>query len=263
MNTQRLVSEPYLQLYNQYFTLNTLAATGMKFYLAAKGTLPLLSRNMDDYDPVLTSLHLAYLDLLETQDRSAFVGIMDAYRHFLSSVLFAVLKADNRMLKSLGKSYTVNQVMQFETLEDFLEAVAEEYVHALAYKSFAEFVATMKKDFNIEIMTPQEVEEVVYYIELRNIFVHNNGVVNKVFLKKVGSRGEVHKVGDRAVVPTEAISRLYEVVLKSAERLDGTMVKKYTLPTVPFEPLVGQEAQERMEQLHHQMFVAMPQNTTE
>lgn len=156
--------------------------------------------------------------------------IVDNFLVYMKDLLALIFRTKPETLKS-GEQERVDFILQYSTMEDFIFALAEKRVEKLSYKVMRELSDYFKKDLGLELFKSyKDFESAVRLIELRNIIVHNRGIVSNTFKKRLpdypASVGESIKF-DPGTVVDDAV-----FLSKSVDNIDIRAIDKFSLPCV-------------------------------
>lgn len=154
---------------------------------------------------------------------------VDAYLTYLVGILTRIFIARPETLRSESQ-VPVSLVLQHESMESLIRTLAEDEVNRLAYRSIRDLVKEVERRTGLVLFEDTEKAlRVVELVEVRNLVVHNNGIVNKIFAKRlpqyVDQIGRPVKIADHAF---DAVSILTE----AAEMLDREAREKFSLDAV-------------------------------
>jgi hypothetical protein len=151
---------------------------------------------------------------------------------YLSEILQEVVRKRHEILRS-SERLTTEEALQFSRLEDLVAFVADRKINELTYgglRAMNEFVFDL---LGVELFgNEQERMLVTILVELRNVHTHNRGVINQLFLNRVGSleyddfQFELNK---RYHVDLDHLAKLARASIDVAERLDISLAKKFGL----------------------------------
>ena len=118
-----------------------------------------------------------YCQVLLTRD-------IDAFQRYLTKMLSRIYTERPETLKTSEK-VEVREVLKFKNMEDFVSNIAEKRVLALSYKGMREILEFLEKTHGLKIdCNDSKLATATELIEVRNIVVHNAGLVNDLFLKR-------------------------------------------------------------------------------
>lgn len=85
-----------------------------------------------------------------------------------------------------NKSLTFEQITQFGSLDEAKEFLLEKEVHDLMYKGLDEWLLYIKKNLKLSMgyLDPFK-DQIVEIFQRRNLFTHNNGIVNNIYISRV------------------------------------------------------------------------------
>jgi hypothetical protein len=126
---------------------------------------------------------------------------VDAVDYYEAQMLRKSFKQRPELMRASEYSVQMSTVLQSSNIDEIILKVVERKVQELSYKGLAEIInylnATFKLKFDSKSPDYQEALEVFY---ARNIFVHNGGIVNEIYLQN--TRRADLKVGDRYPLTT-------------------------------------------------------------
>jgi hypothetical protein len=163
-----------------------------------------------------------YKDLLPEMILSRTV---DNFHNYLSDVLFILFRSRPETLRSSEK-VTVEEVLSANTMNEFVEDLAERRVESLSYKGFSSIYRYLIDQIGIRPGLKQPIlDGAIQAIALRNIIVHNRSRVSARFLKET-KRADV-KSGDTITV-TIAVAQEHIVSIESiAIGIDALLTEKF------------------------------------
>jgi len=177
---------------------------------------------------------IAQLLSSEFQDVRLFTEMMlcrgvDNYLTYISELLMLIYRSCPETMKS-KETVTFETILSHSDYDDLLRAISEEKVLSLSYKGYAELNEYLRDRMHFPIVVnEQSLLVATHLIETRNIIVHNSGIVNKVFLKKVPSyKGEL---GSR--IDLDPLTTLMQIgiLVGFAVTTDERAAEKYKIPT--------------------------------
>lgn len=126
-----------------------------------------------------------------------------------------------RYPQKLGKKkkVSVDVILRYEDLSNIHNAIIDEVLNELTYKSPKEFAESAVDIFGINLL---EIAAYHRYIEIkatRDIYVHNQGIANDIYLAKAGSHARA-KQGERLHLDNNYFLISYETCLKLLEELE-------------------------------------------
>lgn len=128
----------------------------------------------------------AWGELLFHHLQSEHARSVDNFLSFLSDSLRSLFEADHRTLHSYAdKEIRLEQVLRCSDRAELLSEVAEQIVSRASYAGVKDIVKLFQKHGVDVRLSDDELQGVVEAKAIRNIIVHNRGVVNDVFLSTV------------------------------------------------------------------------------
>lgn len=150
-----------------------------------------------------------------------FTRAVDGFLAYISDLMALMFHAKPGLL---GKStVTMEEVLQHATAADLLATVVERKVYDLSREGMKKLSEYVQRNYDFALFRDAaSLEQAVYINEIRNLIVHQRGIVNRKFLRLVPHRTE--KVGEKLNLTQEDFSRiesLNEVVTDIDSRAVG------------------------------------------
>lgn len=108
---------------------------------------------------------------------------VDNYLTYLAQLLAEIFRAKPEAMSSSKKTKTHAEILAFSSMAELRQALAEERVQALSYGNMEERT-TYLAERGLQLFNDDaEQRQVELWIKIRNLLVHNRGIVNTTFLK--------------------------------------------------------------------------------
>ena len=115
----------------------------------------------------------------------AFIYLVALFDSFLTDVFAAVLIERPETLKS-KKQLTYDRILELHQKGELVEFMARREINELSYKSMADQFDYYKAKFNIDLADSNvELAALVEIRARRNLLVHNNGVVDEIYMEAI------------------------------------------------------------------------------
>ncbi len=109
---------------------------------------------------------------------------VDAFQRYLTKMLSRIYTERPETLKSSEK-VEIRDVLRFKNMEGFISYIAEKRVHELSYKGMREILEFLEKRHGLKVdCCDSKLTTAIEFIEVRNIVVHNAGLVSDLFIKR-------------------------------------------------------------------------------
>lgn len=128
-----------------------------------------------------------------------------------------ILKYPNKIGKK--KQVSAEIVLKFHDVENIHNAVVNDILNELAYKSPKEFAESIQSIYGINLL---EISSYHKYMELkasRDIYVHSQGVANEIYETKAGTHARA-KSGQPLYLDNNYFLQSYESCLKLIEEME-------------------------------------------
>lgn len=150
---------------------------------------------------------------------------------YLSTLMTTVLEKFPGALKRSGAKYPLTYILDHEDMDDLRSAIIEDRV----FKASMDGVEELCRFFDgldFELLSADTVEALKPLIAYRNIHIHNNGVVNRRFLKHYPDLDL--QVGERVTYSREDLLMRLAELEQLVVNIDKRAVSKWGLATSPY-----------------------------
>ena len=162
------------------------------------------------------------------------VKAIEVCQTYIAEVLQLIYK---KHPASLGGSEKVEFafVLGFDSIEKLVSAVVEQRVQALSYKSMADLDAYVQKVSGFSLFVNEDQRQhASWLVEVRNLMVHNRGIVNGRFLDRQPVSD--YKIGDHLNISLSENSEHLIFLIDWIVDLDMRLIEKFSLPSLPRSP---------------------------
>ena len=174
------------------------------------------------------------LNLKGAQLALLLVNVADNYLAYLCELVTLILKSKPEALRS-SKTVTLEQVLSFDTISDFIEEQIESEVTGLAQKGYKE-IKNYFAELNLGLSDSEDdAKSITRVIEDRNLFVHRRGIVDRRYLRRLTEEGfntEGIPLGTKLDEWQELSHVGLTAILKSVLWIDQSAKLKYSLDEV-------------------------------
>lgn len=169
-------------------------------------------------------------DLLSLPDlilRMAYVHLITLFEAALSDVVRASLLHMPKMLKS-RRQMSYEEILSEADMSSLVKKIVEKEISDLTYGSVEEFVDYLKVKLNLPIeFLPEEIVQLSRCKGLRNLLVHNQGVVDARFLKD--RLDAQYALGDSVVIDLDDWDSAHQLFGRVIKALENSVVRKFRL----------------------------------
>ena len=123
--------------------------------------------------------------------------------------------------KKLGKNHSISteSILEVSTLEEVYMLAIDAKLYELSYKSARDFAIEAEKLISVNLLDCPSYHRYIETKATRDVYVHNRGIANKIYVAKSGSHA---RVDARKSLPIDTVYLLgaYEYCLQLAEWLE-------------------------------------------
>lgn len=167
------------------------------------------------------------------QSENMCIRVVDNFICFLSETIQSCMMKRPQMLCS-SEMIKVEDVIKFQNRRELLSFLIDRKLNELTYGGIKELENFLKERTGFSLTaTDEEKAFLTTSIELRNIYTHNRGVVNDIFIKRL--KGVKHDFtfvkGQRFHADFDIIAMSANCLLNIGKRLDGMAASKFRIRT--------------------------------
>jgi len=120
---------------------------------------------------------------------SALISLISAVEWFFSRLLHVHFGKHPQTAISSDKIFSYEDLTGFSTIEDARRNIIEKKVEDILRGSFSEWIKYFRSNLKLSMSYLDSVfDELIETCERRNLYVHNNGVANSIYLSKVSNK---------------------------------------------------------------------------
>lgn len=146
---------------------------------------------------------------------SSLISLITYFELLISNLIREYLEVNPYILNINEKHLTFELLSQLDSIDDALTHIKENEIEKLMYKGFKEWLVFLEQKIGIkEKLIGEEKDNINELINRRHLLIHNGGIVNTNYLKRVeiGDKNSDLKIGEKVVVDEQYL-------LKNLERI--------------------------------------------
>ena len=190
--------------------------------------------NIKDLSPffvIAPFIHLKYEvnSYEQIQCNMIFCYLHSVFDDFINSTINLIV-----LLHPLGAELTIDitpkELFECYDIDDIKKQIIRNKVDSLGYESLQGKMEFLKK--RGIVLSPSEdecIDDIILFCECRNVIVHNAGIVNRAFLKKISMtkyKG-TYSLGDTITLTQDYVAKLVETVVSFCNDLYDVVKRKY------------------------------------
>lgn len=171
------------------------------------------------------------------------VRAIDNFQVYLVDAIRAVLHKQPRVLADRKLELSLGQILKFESIDALAKDIVEGKLQSLSYQGFGELDEWCTSR-SIPLVVPDgSRSQLVEYIALRNIVVHNRGRIDERYADAVPSRrGEI---GKKRSISVDDLFQAMDILNRVAVYTDSALAGKFSLPQVGVRSELDQRSKDR------------------
>lgn len=219
-----------------FFTTELASRADFSRVTAAKTLMSLLEENdpkrLEYEEPIsnpdIAAKHLSRFRRVHSENLVN--NTVNAFNRYLSEAIQTCIVKQPRIFSS-EDMVPVKSIIGLSNMKDVIQILVERRVNKLAYGSITDIADYIYSHLGIRIFQTSDREAwVKLAIEVRNINVHNGGVVNAIFLDRVKDlRGQTFILGKRHHTDWDLYTSFTANLVRTACEFDEAITKKFKL----------------------------------
>lgn len=162
--------------------------------------------------------------------RSLFMQMFCEFDAFMGDLLKAIYLRNSELLKGISREISLADLLEYEDIEAVKMAMLDKEIETFRRDSYVDQFAQLEKKFGITLRKFSEWGQFVELSQRRNLFTHNDGMVNDQYLSVCGrechSFQERPKIGQTLKVDGEYIGHALLIMSKVGFMLCHTLWSK-------------------------------------
>lgn len=152
---------------------------------------------------------------------------VDAFEIYLRDLFALIFTTRPETLRS-NEQIKVGDVLQQTSMDDVVKFLAERRVNRLAYAGLRDVADELEASLNLRLFDAEDqLRRAIEIVEARNLIVHNRGIVNAQYRRRVGAD---RQLGDRLDLDTTFVFGSIEFLARACADIDTRAVEKFGLP---------------------------------
>ena len=188
-----------------------------------------LELSAEEMDLVARAMKFAQGRTLEYPNlsyRMSFVYLIALFDAFLTDVFSEVARARPDILRSSKKQISYDRLLDLGSFDALVDFIASRELNELSYKSIKEQADYYRDRFGIALEdSGVPVSDLIELRSTRNLLVHNNGVVNHIYIELVPSTA--YNAGDEVRVDANYFNQAAKSVEAVAAFITTKLVEKH------------------------------------
>ena len=155
-------------------------------------------------------------------------NIVNAFQRYFSAIIYSAALKRPAMMSS-SQSIKIEDVFRFSRHKDLVNHIIDKKVNELAYGGLVDMERYFNERIGVTMFSDQRQRDLMrLFVEVRNINVHNGGIVNELFASRVGVvDGFSYTKGKLFHVDFDLLIALTDNAMKVATNIDSVVAKKF------------------------------------
>lgn len=127
--------------------------------------------------------------------RLLFSAAADNFEYYMSNLLLEIYLAKPETLRGAGDKISIREVLDCSDINDFVSYISKKKIAKLQRGSIKGFLSENKVIQSLGAISKADEDEIEEYMQIRHLYTHKNGVVDKKFIANSSSsffENEIH-----------------------------------------------------------------------
>lgn len=157
-------------------------------------------------------------------------GIVNSFQRYFSSIIQSVAIKRPAVISS-SQSIKVDDILRFSRHKDLVSFIIDKKINDLSYGGLGELEKYFSDRLGVPMFKDENERKLLrIFVESRNINVHNAGIVNDLFVSRVGEvKGFPYKTGKTLHLDLDDIATLSGNAMRVARQIDEEVGGKFGL----------------------------------
>ncbi len=157
-------------------------------------------------------------------------GVVSAFQRYFSSIINSAATKRPEMISS-SQMIRVDDILRFTRHKDLVAFIIDRKINDLSYGGLTEMEKYFDDRLGVRMFNDDRQRDLLkFFVEVRNINVHNGGIVNDLFASRVGTvDGFPYVTGKLLHIDLEALIKLSENAMRVATQIDSNVATKFSL----------------------------------
>ncbi len=159
---------------------------------------------------------------IELMYKSILINLVSTAECFLGDILkkyFSTYKGEivGKLISKQDKIYTITELEEFESIEEAKEYIIDKKIGSLFRGSFEDWIVFLKDKMSLSMgYMDADKDTMVEIFQRRNLFIHNNGIINRIYISKVKNKYRYSdNIGEKIVLKKDYISNAIFLLQKN------------------------------------------------
>lgn len=159
-------------------------------------------------------------------------SFISVFEDYLKEILEYLFNSYPHHIFKRKATLPMTKLLEYDSLELLKDSLIKEKVISLSFNNLVEVIGFIEDEFKVDMEIDIEVLESLTELTLiRNILVHNKGIVNEMFLRKIKGHHHLlekpYELGTKIIVSPPEMNDLFELLLDLGENIYGKLNNKY------------------------------------
>lgn len=169
-------------------------------------------------------------ELIHILESGFILSAFSSYDALVGDLLTAIYGKKPELFQEIEDEYTVQELLEYETIEDLKEIVLQDRIESFRRKSYIDQFKSLESSFGLKLRDFELWEDFVECSQRRNLFTHCDGKVSQQYLdicNKVGFEfDEKPEIGDKLGVGARYFHDAIITILITGTMLAQTLWRK-------------------------------------
>lgn len=147
------------------------------------------------------------------------IFLVSCFDLYFCDIITEYYKKDLRRLKFDSKNISYKDLLEFNSMNEIQEYLIEKECINTNYLNYTKKIKYIRDIFGITISDEEaNISEINTIIKIRNIIIHNNGIVNATFKKEIPE--SKYKIGEEIIISEDDLTSYSKAITSAIVQID-------------------------------------------
>jgi hypothetical protein len=157
-----------------------------------------------------------------------YLHVVDNFLTYVSEIIGLIYRTKPETMKT-GGQVKLDFVLSHQSMNEFIDALAEKQVHDLTYMSIRDLNEYLSDRLNFSLVEDEkELAYLAEIVDIRNLLSHNRGAINALFVSRQPQYASM--LGQTIEISAKKLPEDLKVLVRVVKNIDLRAINKFSLP---------------------------------
>jgi len=164
---------------------------------------------------------------------SIFKNYISVFEDYLKDILEYLFNKYPHHIFQRKEKIELSKLIEYNSLEELKDRIIREKVISLSYNNLAEMIEFIEQKFKVDLnIEPIVLDSLIELTLIRNILVHNKGIVNERFMEKMKGKAPnyidgIYDLGVKIIMSPHEMTETHELLTRIGDHIFKKLKNKF------------------------------------